>query len=1008
MLGFIINFYKYATFPHTLKGDMADFLNTDVKAMRENEDVANPLLVYGDFDRLNIEKVTDFTRFRDVDFYARRWLGQRQSILLYQLEEKVDSDLLERIFGLGRQDGISIYRNFVVLTMITLDPKLHKCEEYSEILIECKKLISQQLNQIENLGLTEPNEVEYQIYGSFSSSELVIIWWVNQYSDALRLTDMLRNAEFTYGKENIHRLLPFISFYSIIGQMRSGEGKLDHPIVGSAELKLAFQDGIFDENERTEFLHALKKRLSDINEISENEIKTSRNAGEYDYSISLPSTCLCDPYKKIFHRNGPLHWDDPQIKKYISLTHVQLYYDRHQKEKVSIPNRALYCGLLKESDELAFERGNIIENIRLIGKMVYGLQDPKAQEIWDDEATNLENYRMYGLRNMIKHYFPETDGLCDTIDLLYSDYINNCTNLTSSAWASDLTTQFIEMVDFIADQIIRTFNFTAEGCLDSSAMFYDIKEISSVFIQMIYHIAQSRRTVFIVPSCHLRYMGQYDMILHAYYGIEKLFINLAYSLECNDLQPFLVPAFMIDVIPKISTDMYKIYHHYSKDKKTSGIFTINMPLGAMTDFLRYSMVVCHETAHFITPYNRDKRNQVMGMLIFSEFVAKCAIRKIWLNFYETDNEDEQRDFCDINVDIVKNTIPIIYNNMRSFYVQHIHNKIMRRKNNSDERYPKWLDYREAVTNEITDVLNKCEVSVISDFLYEHKRDFIQTVNDCLEELDNSRQRVGESSFHQGFRDKILSLLAAALEIEDSSIRDKGLTRDMLKLFDTMTSLYETSYLLCDAYREACQDLFMIRVFQIDLVDYLVFCDRHKNDILTLADQGRPTDCIRIAMVCDYLLVNEFNEKHKDIIPTQAVLERLGELYDAYCCLFNNVPEMRTSKAGLEDNNKLHDKIDSAFQNIYDSYRDYLEDYGLFRGLFLQQMKDSDLDFRFPSAQVSTDALHKFYASWKKAVLNENIEEMNSGIFLNNVAMIQHFLHQDTISGLANNRSQGGV
>ena len=26
MLGYIINFYKYATFPHVLKGDMADYL----------------------------------------------------------------------------------------------------------------------------------------------------------------------------------------------------------------------------------------------------------------------------------------------------------------------------------------------------------------------------------------------------------------------------------------------------------------------------------------------------------------------------------------------------------------------------------------------------------------------------------------------------------------------------------------------------------------------------------------------------------------------------------------------------------------------------------------------------------------------------------------------------------------------------------------------------------------------------------------------------------------------
>lgn len=292
MLGYIVNFYKYATFPHTMKGDMADFLNQDVKGMRGDEDITDSLLVYGDFDRLNIKRVTDFTRFRDVDFYARRWLGQRQSILLYQLEKKIESDLLERIFGLEEQASTSMHRNFVVLTMVTLDPMLHRCEEYGEMLVQCNQLISQQLGQVEKLGLIEPKELEYQVYGSFSSSELVIVWWANQYSDVLQLADMLRSAKFKYGKNGKCQLLPFISFYSIIGQMRGGEGELAQPIVGSAELKLAFQDGILDESKRTQFLDELKERLSKINGIDVDKIKTNRNVGEYDYSISLPSNCI--------------------------------------------------------------------------------------------------------------------------------------------------------------------------------------------------------------------------------------------------------------------------------------------------------------------------------------------------------------------------------------------------------------------------------------------------------------------------------------------------------------------------------------------------------------------------------------------------------------------------------------------------------------------------------------------------------------------------------------------
>ena len=69
-------------------------------------------------------------------------------------------------------------------------------------------------------------------------------------------------------------------------------------------------------------------------------------------------------------------------------------------------------------------------------------------------------------------------------------------------------------------------------------------------------------------------MGQYDMILHAYYGLEKYLLKLAYKLPHDDLQPTLVPIFTIDVIPEIRTDMYKVTYHFDDERKTSAIFEL--------------------------------------------------------------------------------------------------------------------------------------------------------------------------------------------------------------------------------------------------------------------------------------------------------------------------------------------------------------------------------------------------------------------------------------------------
>ena len=59
MKGYIVNFYKYATFPQTLKESMRDYIannkidNKGIDSDGNGDDaLKKTLLVYGDFDRL--------------------------------------------------------------------------------------------------------------------------------------------------------------------------------------------------------------------------------------------------------------------------------------------------------------------------------------------------------------------------------------------------------------------------------------------------------------------------------------------------------------------------------------------------------------------------------------------------------------------------------------------------------------------------------------------------------------------------------------------------------------------------------------------------------------------------------------------------------------------------------------------------------------------------------------------------------------------------------------------
>ena len=54
------------------------------------------------------------------------------------------------------------------------------------------------------------------------------------------------------------------------------------------------------------------------------------------------------------------------------------------------------------------------------------------------------------------------------------------------------------------------------------------RDLTNAFKQQIYHLTQSNRMFFETPSCHLRATGQYDFLMHAYYGITKRILEAIY------------------------------------------------------------------------------------------------------------------------------------------------------------------------------------------------------------------------------------------------------------------------------------------------------------------------------------------------------------------------------------------------------------------------------------------------------------------------------------------------
>lgn len=1035
MRGYILNLFKYATFPSGIKSHMRNYLD-DISRKNLNP-ASQTLLVYGDYDRISIKEVQDFSRFRDVDRHAQDWLGSRHTILLYELPDRAyggtpgSADDFLRNFctadgdappeELEESEELCEYRNFLVFTMVTVNPVLHN-KGFGSMLNSCCKLIDRRIRE-NNVRLIEPDAISYQVYGSFSSSELALVWWVNQYEDAFRLMEALRHSAFTYdgGSGQMQSLLPFVSLYSITAQPKAGTKNIPNrqEIQGKAELKFVFQDGVMDDADRKKFFERelMEKLPAGFGNGGETG-KNSKNwkacgafysVGEYDYSISLPAGFLCDPQTRIFYRDRPLHWASPGMHEFVSSSCVQLYYDMQFKTGSRLKAEPMNCPELGVGPRQ--QKMDLIDKIKQIKRMIYGPQENSEQTSQDGPGTVdlFLDYRNRGLRSIIKAKIPETDGLCDSLDLLYTDFVNNCSNLTSTAWAVDLVTQFIAIIDYIANEFDSNYDSTRPA----DNLFSHIKSICEIYIQMIYHIAQSRRTVFVVPSCHLRYMGQYDLILHAYYGWEKYLLDLAYSLpRRNGVQPILIPILTIDVLPEICTQIYKIPKHYKPEERISNIFSINMPLGAMTDFLRYALTMCHETAHLIIPRDRDRRNQVFGMLFFSELTAYLFTSQIFAkNLLDSGPSDGS---CEhLLPSIKKGFMTVIYNKMRPFFMEKFHTRIMDACRDIPDNCPPWNEYLTMLMAGFSDLVdNENDLILIIEELSEYRAFFAAVITDIVDNF--AMQRSWDASIvmpeesHGSMKETWLESLNLSLSTQKHDAIEALKTLLLIYSGD----IYNESYVLSEAYREACQDLFMIRVFQLDLVDYLVFIDRHRNDTVTLQKRPPKAEMLRIAMICDYILsrknqknqtnqINQPDDSANGMLTSAAVIvTRFDDLCDDYIELLVRVPEMRTTDTEKRQN--LEDMAEKCFGNIRTWLNNYFINYTAFRPLLLEQLKSADPYSCSPETKnrLMNNKMHGFYLKWKEAVMLDNDDEMHRRIFANNIEMIQQYQMQETFENLA--------
>lgn len=394
------------------------------------------------------------------------------------------------------------------------------------------------------------------------------------------------------------------------------------------------------------------------------------------------------------------------------------------------------------------------------------------------------------------------------------------------------------------------------------------------------------------------------------------------------------------------------------------------------------------------------------MLFFSELTAYPFSSQIFAkNLLDSGPPDIN---CEhLLPSIKKGFMTVICNNMRPFFMEKFHKRIMDACRDIPGNCSLWNEYLTMLMAGFSALVdNENDLILIIEELSEYRAFFAAVVSDIVDNFAMQRSWDASVVMPEESHGDMKETWLESLNLSLSTQKHDAIEALKTPLLIYSGDIYNESYVLSEAYREACQDMFMIRVFHLDLVDYLVSIDRHRNDTVTLQKRPPKAETLRIAMICDYLLseknqTNQTDDSANGMLTSAVVIvTQFDDFCDDYIKLLVRIPEMRT--ADTEKRQDLEDMAEKYFRNIRMWLNNYFINYAAFRSLLLEQLKSADPYSCSPETKnrLVGNKMHGFYVRWKETVMLDDDDEMHRRIFANNIEIIQKYQMQETFENLA--------
>lgn len=945
--GYVIQLYQYAhRYRYNFEGCLSYFnhIITNMNESPNPNDRHSDFFTFGDFDLIQVSPVNNFRQYHDVSELARQWMGKRQSVLLYNLStsknpDKIYYDIDARNWKVS-EDKTRNFR-FFCLTMFSLTNEITaRINDVSQLLPRLREQILNITNSLTG-SLDSECDVKCEVFGSFNTSEVAVVWLSDQYTDILRIVDYIKHI--TIQNPNSQESCPaFLNSFSAVAIKESAlQGNITG-IKGEALVQILEHDVMGTHEASTEFA----KEITGETDLASDSILYS--VGKYDVTIRMSAERAIQLTKP----NGLL-----SIGKRNSLKE----YEKEERLHLLNNIRLLYCDdpndhVLADKLKTFQEEDRFCVSLELEDKQPAFQWQELKKSASSEEKTNYDYY--HRIRDLMKQKVNRSAGAVDTLDLLYTDYLSVISTSYSAMWTDDLHRQF-KAVLYAIQQILEDEDHKLP-------YFWDyFLDLTNAFKQQIYHLAQSSQIFFEVPTSHLRATGQFDFLMHAYYSVTKKILETIYLIQQHEPQSELVPLITVNTVPQVRSQLY--FELNQPDDMR--VVNLDIPNSVIFDLQRGAWYLTHELFHYTAPRNRKKRNYFMGLWILTQAFCRQFSRLFRrLLILKTDGTEHPQikefivemlgtDSRDASCQV----LDLLQKNIYQYLLKHYSS--IEQMNFSNSLDSVCSIYQKKLAQFIGQ-------SISEDFF---TKLFLELVKPTYEELLSALSEISASdSIKNRTKDRIIYCQRNEKYVE-YFVKTEIKYRHYVDRSDIQSPSTRSSNIEIDEFelilqkwngvREACSDIAMISLNHIAIEDYLLFCvqtlkNARRDGEKAFEEMKEPVErpqWLRFGLVLNYFMIN----RQQNLFGWEIDIKQAGENYysredrQSFCRKYIWLFESKSSQKNIDTALR---EAEEWMKFFYSCHRFFAREYAQYYDeIFSNIVCDYDIDIRLQELDDSNKA-----------------------------------------------------